>query len=87
VKATVNAPDGTETFATRCRCGHDKRDPAVRPVKKYGLWGAMLLMMGYTARPKRIDVVCGTCGAVFNSITDPAELEKFRYGEPGVDER
>jgi len=74
-------------FVAHCRCGRDRTDPLVRPVKRYGLWAAMALLMGFTARPKRIDIVCPTCGAVFNSITDPAELEKFRYDEPRVGER
>ena len=74
--------NGEVPIVTRCRCGHDKRDPAVRAVKRYGLWGAMALMMGYTARPKRIDLVCRTCGAVFDSITGQAALERFRYDEP-----
>jgi len=88
MKATATATGGAAgTFVTRCRCGRDKTDLLVRPVKRYGLWAAMALMMGYTARPMRIDIVCPTCGALFNSITDSAELERFRYGEPGPDER
>ena len=74
-------------FVTRCRDGYDKNSQAVYPVKRYSLLGAMLLIMGYTARPKRIDIVCPSCGAVFHSITDPAELERFRYGEPRIGER
>ena len=74
-------------FATRCREGYDKNHPALRPVKRYGFWGAMALLMGYTARPKRIDIVCPACGAVFDSITDPAELEKYRYDEPRIGQR
>jgi hypothetical protein len=74
-------------FVTRCRDGYDKNYPALRPVKRYGVWGAMALLMGYTARPKRIDIVCPACGAVFNSITDPAELAKFRYDEPRIGQR
>lgn len=75
------------SFTTRCRCGYDKRHPMVRPVKRYGVTGAMLLMMGYTALPRRIDITCPTCGAVFNAITAREELVRFRYGEPGVGER
>lgn len=69
-------------FVTRCRCGHSKADPAVVPVRRYGLWGMMALLMGYTARPSRVDVVCAECGAVFDSITNRATLERFRYDEP-----
>jgi hypothetical protein len=70
------------SFVTRCRCGHDKADPAVRPVRKYGFWGVMGLLMGYTALPLRIDFVCEECGAVFDSITNRKTLERFRYDEP-----
>jgi hypothetical protein len=72
---------------TRCKCGHDKMHPRIRPIKKYSLWGAMLLIMGYTARPIQIDFVCGECGTVFDSITNRAMLERFRYDEPGLNDR
>ena len=86
--ATTPEPTTPATpSVTRCRDGCDKNSPAVYPVKRYGLLGAMLLVMGYTARPKRIDILCPSCGTVFDSITDPVELEKFRYGEPQIGER
>jgi hypothetical protein len=74
-------------LVTRCECGHDKRHPAVRPVKRYGVTAAMLLLMGYTALPRRIEISCATCGAVFDTITDRGELAKFRYDMPGIYER
>jgi hypothetical protein len=67
---------------TRCRCGHEKADPSVLPVRRYSFWGVMCLLMGYTARPVRIDFSCATCGAVFDSITNRTMLERFRYDEP-----
>jgi hypothetical protein len=42
----------------------------------------MVLLMGYTARPVRIDWVCGSCGSVIESITDRPTLERYRYDEP-----
>ena len=66
----------------RCQCGHDKTHPAVRPTKRYGWWGQMALIMGFTSRPARIDWVCSTCGTALDSITDPETLERFRYDEP-----
>ena len=42
----------------------------------------MALIMGYTARPARIDWVCSTCGTAVGSVTDPATMERFRYDEP-----
>jgi hypothetical protein len=51
------------------------------------MWGIMALTLFYTALPGRIDIVCPTCGALFNSITDRKTLRKFRYDEPRLDER
>jgi hypothetical protein len=72
-----------EAGVTRCRCGNDKTNPLVRPIKRYSYLGVMALLMGFTARPNRIDWVCSVCGTVIDSITDPQTLERFRYGEPG----
>jgi hypothetical protein len=74
-------------FVTRCPDGYVKTDPAVRAVNRYGWSSGLALLLGYTALPRRIDIVCPICGAVFNSITDRKELEKFRYREPNIDER
>ncbi len=75
----------SNSFVTRCQCGHDRSNPSVQPVRRYSLWGMMGLIMGYTALPKRIDVICARCGAVFDSITNKMTLERFRYAEPGPD--
>ncbi|WP_439630043.1 hypothetical protein [Gemmata sp.] len=74
---TTNTPP-----AARCPCGNDDTHPAALPVKRRSVLGAMALLMGYTARPARIDWVCPTCGAVLDSVTDPAALERARYDEP-----
>ena len=74
-------------FVTRCRDGYDKTHPGMRAVYDYSGWGLFLLMFGYTALPRRIDIVCPSCGAVFSSITDRKELAKFRFREPRIDER
>jgi hypothetical protein len=71
-----------EASTARCQCGYDKNNPHVRPFRRYGIWGAMALNMGFTPRPKRIDWVCTTCGTVIESITDPETLERYRYDEP-----
>jgi hypothetical protein len=49
--------------------------------------GTMALIMGFTARPRRIDWVCRTCGTVIDSITDRETLERFRYDEPRPDDK
>lgn len=76
------APSATNTTLTRCPCGHDHAYPAARPVKRQSVLGAMALLMGYTARPTRIDWLCPECGAVLDAVTDPAALERARYDEP-----
>jgi hypothetical protein len=86
----AKTPEPTEptvntTPVVRCRCGHDKEHANVRSVKRYSWWGQMALIMGFTSRPSRIDLVCPTCGFVFDSITDRETLERFRYEEPGVE--
>ena len=75
------------TFVTRCRDGYDITDPALRAVYYYGWSSTFATLLGYTALPRRIDIVCPECGAVFHSITGRKELEKFRYREPRIDER
>ena len=77
----MNATNATGSDG-RCRCGHGRTYPNARPVKRPSLLGAMALLMGYTARPVRIDWLCPTCGAVLDAVTDPETLERFRYGEP-----
>ena len=76
-------PDTMNTTPdARCPCGHDHTHRAARPVKRPSLLGAMVLLMGYTARPVRIDWLCPTCGVVLDSTTDPETLERARYDEP-----
>jgi hypothetical protein len=83
MNTTTSEPTTNATPAVpRCRCGYGKTHPAVRPAKRYGWWGQMALIMGYTSRPARIDWVCETCGTALDSITDPETLERFRYDEP-----
>jgi hypothetical protein len=77
----------TTSVVTCCRDGHDKTYPGLQAVYHYGMWSTFSLMFGYTALPRRIDIVCPSCGALFSSITDRKALEKFRYREPRVDER
>ena len=88
MNATTPEPTTHATpSVTRCRDGYDKASPAVRAVYRYGWWSVFGLLIGYTALPRRIDIVCPECGVVFNSIHDPRELAKFRYREPRIDER
>ena len=73
---------GEGPYAPRCRCGHDKSSPFVLPVRRYSVWGMMCLLMGYTARPARVEIACATCGTILDTITNRVTLERFRYDEP-----
>jgi len=77
----------TSPALARCRDGYDKTHPVVRAVYQHGWLSALSLLMGYTALPRRIDLVCPVCGAVLGSITGRKELAKFRSREPRLDER
>ena len=71
----------------RCRCGHDKKHPRVRPEKEYSFWGQLIFGLMYTPLPTAIRYRCGICKGVVGEIKDPAVLEKFRYREPRPEER
>jgi hypothetical protein len=77
----------TDPTTARCRCGHDKRDPLVRPEYRYGGWGGLLLGMFGNPTPARIDYVCSICGETVGSVTDRETLSRFRLREPLPQER
>jgi len=88
MSATTSKPSANATpFVTRCPDGYTKTSPEVRTNYQYSGLGLVWLMFGYTSLPRRIDLVCPLCGALFGSITDRKELEKFRFREPSPDER
>jgi hypothetical protein len=66
----------------RCRCGHDRRHPLVRPEYRYGGWGLMVLGLFGSPTPARIDYVCTDCGELIESLTDHLTLSRFRHREP-----
>ena len=71
----------------RCRCGHDKRHPLVRPEYRYGGWGLLTLGLFGSPAPERIDFACADCGEAVGSITDRESLARFRHREPLPHER
>ena len=83
----ASAPAEAEPAVPRCRCGHDKRHPMVRPEKVYSEWGQVAFLFLYTPLPKAIKLVCGVCGDVVDTITDRESLQRFRYREPRIEER
>ncbi len=72
------APNTAEPGAQRtCRCGHTRSHPMVQPDPKYSLWGWLLLGLGATPRPIRVEYRCVRCQALFGATTDPAVLKKI----------
>ena len=71
----------------QCRCGYGKNHPWIRPAYHYGVWSQLAFASIFTPLPKRIDLVCPTCGEVVYSITDRKLLQRFRYHEPKPGER
>ncbi|MGC4122341.1 MAG: hypothetical protein QM765_48720 [Myxococcales bacterium] len=58
-----------------CRCGHDRRHPAVSGEPSYSVLGWLGVFMGATMRPAIVRFRCSSCDAVFDESTDPKELE------------
>jgi len=77
----------TPTDARLCRCGYDKNHPGIRLAYLYGVWSQLAFASIFTPLPKRIDLVCPTCGETVHSITDRPTLQRFRYHEPKPGER
>jgi len=71
----------------QCRCGYGKNHPWIRPVYHYGVWSQLAFASIFTPLPKRIDLMCPTCGEIVHSITDRPTLQRFRYHEPKPNER
>jgi hypothetical protein len=76
-----------EPAVRRCRCGHDKSHPLVRPEYHYGGWGALVLGLFGSPAPQRIDFVCTVCGEAVGAVTDRETLARFRHREPLPHER
>jgi hypothetical protein len=77
---TSESSDDTAVAPT-CRCGHGLDHFWVRPSYSYGFWGMLASTFGVSARPTRIDYTCGKCHQTLESVTDPAKLAEYRYGE------
>jgi hypothetical protein len=59
-----------------CRCGHDKTHHMVSARGRYTIWGWFALLIGVTARPKRVEYWCRRCGERADVTTDPDVLAK-----------
>jgi hypothetical protein len=66
-----------------CRCGYSKGHPLIRPNISYGIIGLFcLLTFAYSALPRRVEWKCDNCKAIVEIITEPIELERYRYQIP-----
>ena len=74
-------PSEEPASGPRCRCGHGLDHYWVRPSYSYGFWGMLASTFGVSARPTRVDYTCGRCHQTLETVTDPAKLGAYRYGE------
>lgn len=63
-----------------CACGYDVTHPMVETHEHYGLGGWLLLFMGATPVPVRIDYRCSRCERVLSTTTDPKTLRNYHQG-------
>ena len=68
------------TFPEKCRCGYDLRNPMVETKEHYSGPGWVLLFMGATPLPVRVDYRCTRCEVVLGTTTDPKVLRNYWQG-------
>jgi len=66
-----------KTFPRRCRCGFGLDHPLVAPRLHFSPPKWILLCLGATPYPSRVDYHCTRCEVVLRSTDERAELEKF----------
>jgi len=64
------------TSLPRCRCGHDRNHPEVKPVPRYSPVGWLFLCAGVSKEPIRVEYTCQRCQTVLATTTDPDVLRK-----------
>jgi len=62
-----------------CKCGHGIDNPWVSDRARYSLGGWLLIFIGISALPSRIERSCERCGFVFSTSTDKKAREARRY--------
>lgn len=60
-----------------CRCGHDLSHPLVTPEPSYNLIGWLLLGLGATPRPVRVEYRCSRCGVSLGTTASQDVLKKM----------
>ena len=64
-------------FPERCACGFKVEHPLVQPRLHFSPPKWILLCLGATPYPSRVDTVCTRCQTILGSTKDQAVLEKF----------
>ena len=65
--------------ARTCGCGFKRGDDLIQPKAHYS-WGAWVLMViGISSCPEKIDFACIKCGEILESVTDKNLCDSYRY--------
>ncbi len=63
--------------SVRCQCGHDLENPYVVPELHFAPLKWVLLCLGATPYPSRVDYTCTRCNATLAHTKDPEVLHAF----------
>ncbi len=66
-----------KTFPQRCKCGFRIEHPLVQPRLHFSPPKWVLLCLGATPYPSRVDYLCTRCSVVLDSTDDRKDMEKF----------
>lgn len=66
-----------KTFPERCKCGYRLEHPMVAPRLHFSPPKWILLCLGATPYPSRVDYCCTRCDVVLRSTDDAKVLETF----------
>ena len=64
-------------FPKRCACGLDLSHPLVQPTLRFSIPKWVVLCLGATPYPSRVDYTCSRCNTVLDSTTKKEVLESF----------
>jgi len=62
-----------------CRCGYKLGDPWVVPKSIYSFWGLLIVSIGISHTPSKLNFQCDKCGEVLKVITDKKVLKSHAY--------
>jgi hypothetical protein len=67
-------------YPDQCPCGYTLTHPMVETNEHYSVPGWLLLVMGGTPRPVRVDYRCTRCAVMLGTTTDRAVLRDYWQG-------